>query len=650
MSVIPMKLFTIAGPLTQFDVVVRSCIVNQEFHPENAMQFMKGIRGLRPFDPSNPYTALLRRAEQVADQVGIPLEYSSFGDEERTPQALGEYFDTLEQQVRDLTARRERQLQTASNYRNYVSQLENLKGVTSNLESLWHMDWSRFRYGYLPRETYDSFHHSLEDADDFLFFPTNMENKVVYAVYFTTKAQHDKVDRLFNSLHFSRIHVDAQAHGSADEAMADMARMAGEAETDADEAERTLQALRSAEHDKLLSSYSYLRYTNDSYDLRRFAAHSKETFYLMGWVPETAADTVKRRLANFPELSCVVDNATDAPGAKPPTKLKNSFLGRTFQPFLEMYGLPAYNELDPSIFMALTYCLFFGVMFGDVGQGLCLALIGIVLAKWKKMWLGNIIACCGLAGAVFGCVYGSVFGLEELLPGFKILAEAEHYAIPGVSNVLVLLVASIAVGVVMLAFVMLLNVINGVRQHNFEKIFFGQNGLAGMVFYIGLIVAALCTLFFGVNLFVPAYVLPVLVLPLALILLKEPLSLMVEGSDEWKEIKIGALLSTGFFELFETLLSYLTNTLSFMRVGAYAITHVGLMLVVQMLAGMAGGMGSVGGIIAMVAGNIFVMGFEGLLVGIQVLRLEFYELFGRFYDDGGIPFVPKVIDYTTRAA
>ena len=94
--------------------------------------------------------------------------------------------------------------------------------------------------------------------------------------------------------------------------------------------------------------------------------------------------------------------------------------------------------------------------------------------------------------------------------------------------------------------------------------------------------------------------------------------------------------------------SYLTNTLSFMRVGAYAITHVGLMLVVHMLAGLAGGVGGPAGILILVLGNAFVMGFEGLLVGIQVLRLEFYELFGRFYDDGGIPFVPKKIDYAAR--
>ena len=100
------------------------------------------------------------------------------------------------------------------------------------------------------------------------------------------------------------------------------------------------------------------------------------------------------------------------------------------------------------------------------------------------------------------------------------------------------------------------------------------------------------------------------------------------------------MLGTGLFELFETLLSYLTNTLSFMRVCAYAITHVGLMMVVQMLAGS-------GNLVVIVLGNLFVMGFEGLLVGIQVLRLEFYELFGRFYDDGGVPYTPAKIDYTT---
>lgn len=649
MSVIPMKLLTIAGPLEQFDDVVRKCVINQEFHPENTLQRMTGVKGLRPFDLVNPYTALLRRAEQVADEVGIPLEYSSFQDGGIEPEAFPPYFNDLERRVKDLAKRREELLQEARNDRNVVLQLENLRGVTSNLEELWTLDFTRFRYGYLPRETYDSFQQSLNEENDILFFPTNVEAKLVYGVYFTTKAAHEKVDSLFNSLHFVRIHIDEQAHGSAREAMAELADRAAEAEEEAQKIVRELENLRAAEHDRLLADYSYLRYMNDSYDFRRYAAHSRETFYLMGWVPADAEEEMERQLSQFEKLSCVMDSAGDVPDMKPPTKLKNAFLGRAFQPFLEMYGLPAYNEIDPSIFMSVTYCLFFGIMFGDLGQGLGLALIGILLVRFKKMWLGNIIACCGLSGAAFGCVYGSVFGMEDVLPGFKVLAEEAEFIIPGTSNVLLLLVMSIALGVALLVFVMAMNMINGIRQHNFEKIFFGPNGLAGMVFYLGLIVAAVSTLLLKVNLFVPGYVIPVLVLPLVLILLKEPLSLLAAKNPEWKEIKLGGLIVTGFFELFETLLSYLTNTLSFMRIGAYAITHVGLMLVVQMLAGMAGGLGSVGGVIAMVLGNIFVMGFEGLLVGIQVLRLEFYELFGRFYDDGGIAYEPRSINYSIHS-
>ena len=141
--------------------------------------------------------------------------------------------------------------------------------------------------------------------------------------------------------------------------------------------------------------------------------------------------------------------------------------------FQEKYGAG-----EPSLFMALTYCLFFGIMFGDLGQGLCLALIGLVLARWKGMWLGGIITCCGLSGALFGCVYGSVFGFEDILPGFKIMEETTFAGLGVVSNVLLLLVLSICLGVFMLLLVMVINILNGIRQKNYEKILFGPNGAA----------------------------------------------------------------------------------------------------------------------------------------------------------------------------
>ena len=647
MSVVPMKLLTLAGPLERFDQVVSACVIDQQFHPEPALRLMGEVKGVMPMDNSNPYAPLLRRAEEVAREAGVELAYAPFPD--RLPRKeLTAYFDQVEEQVMTLLHRKEELEHTAAESAAAVEQLEYLRGIGADLDELWGLEFSRFRYGYLPRETYDSFQDALDQEDDLLFVPTTLGPRRVYGVYFTTKQAKSRVDMLFSSLHFTRINLEVQPHGTVEQAIAELnagvERMKGEAA----QAEGELRALREQERGRLLSDYAYLRYHSECRDLRRYACRSRDSFYLVGWVPEDAVAEIQERMAQFSELSCVIDVAADVDRFTPPTKLKNPFLGRVFQPFLEMYGLPSYHEKDPSLLMAVTYCLFFGIMFGDLGQGLCLALLGLVLTKVKGMWLGSIITCCGLSGALFGCVYGSVFGFEDILPGFKIMEETRLGGLGVVSNVLLLLVLSIALGIFMLLLVMAVNIMNGVKQRNFEKIFFGPNGAAGMVFYAGVLIAALAGVAFGVNLLTPAYVLPVLVLPLALMLFREPLSHLAAGDPEWRRFSLGEVLGTGVFELFETLLSYLTNTLSFMRIGAYAITHVGLMLVVHMLAQLAGGVGGPVGIVILVAGNAFVMGFEGLLVGIQVLRLEFYELFGRFYDDGGVPFTPKKIDYTSH--
>ena len=416
MSVVPMKLLTIAGPLERFDDVVRACVIDQEFHPENALQLMRSVKGLRPLELENPYSALLHRSVEVADEAGIPLAYAPF-DPASPLEDFASYFDSLSGRIAALHRRREELEHKADEARSMVDQLQNLRGLNVSLDELWGLDHARFRYGYLPRETYDGFREALNEEEDIFFVPTTLGARRVYGVYFTTKEAHHKVDSLFNSLHFVRIRLEDPPGGTVDNATAELNAQVEAAQAAVAQVGQELEELRRHEREHILSSYSYLRYHSECCGLRQYACRSKGTFYLTGWVPAAAVPEIEKTLARFPNLSCVADTADDVRHAKPPTKLKTCFLGRVFQPFLEMYGLPAYNEKDPSLFMALTYCLFFGIMFGDLGQGLCLALIGLVLARWKGMWLGGIITCCGLSGALFGCVYGSVFGFEDRSEG-----------------------------------------------------------------------------------------------------------------------------------------------------------------------------------------------------------------------------------------
>ena len=632
MSVVPMKFVTLAAPVEQFDQVARACVLGRQFHPEYALQVMRENKSLFPFDTANPYTAVLRQGEALARRMGFALSYVPCEPYGFTPASAQEYFSALEQALSELEQQRDALRQESADDRNIMVQLDNLAGIDADLSRLLHLEHIRFRFGHLPRETYDSFRETLEGREDLFFFPTRVESDLVYGCYFAANANHDAVDTLFNSLHFVRLAIDPKASGgTTEEVKCSLSREASEDDRKADELERQLREFGQSERDKLLAACAYLRDLNEVFDLRRYAARSKDSFYLVGWVPEPDLPEMLVQCAQCPELSYVVEDAEDMEQAAPPTKLKSGPLSRVFEPFLRMYGLPSYNELDPSPFMAFTYCLFAGIMFGDVGQGICLILDGLALWKFKKMWLGRIIACCGVSSTIFGFVYGSVFGHEELLPGFKVLEG---------SNVVFLLLASIGLGVVMLFLVMLFNVLNGIRQKNFEKAFFSANGVCGMVFYFGFVAAALVTLLTPVSLFTPAYLLPVVALPLLLILFKEPLGKLCAREADWKPESWGGLLVSGFFELFETVLSFVTNTLSFLRIGAYAISHVSLMLVVWTMAG-----ANLNPIV-LVVGNLFVMGFEGMLVGIQVLRLEFYELFGRFYDDGGREFSPRVIDYS----
>ena len=97
----------------------------------------------------------------------------------------------------------------------------------------------------------------------------------------------------------------------------------------------------------------------------------------------------------------------------------------------------------------------------------------------------------------------------------------------------------------------------------------------------------------------------------------------------------GAFFMEGFFELFEICLSYITNTISYLRVGGFVLSHAGMMMAVTMIMEMAGG---IGGLAVGIFGNILVMCLEGLIVGIQVLRLEFYEMFSRYFTGNGIVF------------
>ena len=367
-----------------------------------------------------------------------------------------------------------------------------------------------------------------------------------------------------------------------------------------------------------------------------------QTFYILcGWMSEKDAAAFQEDIKDETEIFCMVEDDDANIDSQPPTKLENPQFFKPFEMFVRMYGLPGYHEFDPTIYLTLTYAFIFGIMFGDFGQGLCLLIGGFLLYKWKGKPLAAIIGTAGIFSTIFGLIYNSFFGFEEFLPYDALIHPKDDMVrLPGLGNINTVFVLAIAFGMFMILFDIVLAIINAVKQKDVENTWFSQNAVAGLVFY-GSIVAMVFLIMTGHGSMgtVLKILIVLAVLGLIGIFLKEMLARMVQHRKPFIEGGKGMYFVQAFFETFETLLSYLSNTLSYVRIGAYAVSHVAMMQVVMLL---ATGSGSSPNLVGVILGNVFVMLMEGLMVGIQVLRLEYYEMFSRFYKGDGREFKPFI--------
>lgn len=371
--------------------------------------------------------------------------------------------------------------------------------------------------------------------------------------------------------------------------------------------------------------YSVLSLYANLNRIKKDMAFSDTNFYFSGWVPQKDMAAMEKNAEKYEGLIVQFHEPDDE--YRPPTKLRNNWLFKPFEQLVKMYGVPAYNELDPTPFLSITYLFCFGYMFGDVGQGLVLLLAGVLLGK-KGVGLGRVIARMGCASILFGFVYGSVFGNEAILKGFWV---KPFHAINTV------LLTAVVIGVIMLLAAYGYSIINKLRMHNIKDGVFGKDGIAGLVLYLTILTCALTVLGYAPipKALVPAMAVLIVVL-IFLVLVREPLTNMLQRRQKLYETTAGDYYVEAGFELFEMLLAMLSNTLSFIRVGAFALTHVGLFMAFETLSTMVGG--GVGGIIVLVIGNIFVIVLEGLIDFIQCLRLQFYELFSKYYIGDGEEF------------
>lgn len=643
MAIEKMSLVNLVGNMVDLNQTLLKCLECGYFHPEVSIHSTEPSHGFTTLEGENPYTAPLNSVIKLASDLQLNLDKSDFNMNDFSLEEINDYINSVNDKTSILATHMLEIKESISQHEQAIIQIKHLAGLNVSFDEIFASKYVKVRFGRLPFDSYEKLNYY--DNKTFFFFPFDNDGEYYWGVYFAPSTKIVVIDDVFTSLYFERMRVPAYAHGTPEIATNNINTLLASERKELNEIVGKLAEIEKENEKKLLTIYSMLKFAHTTFELRKYVVTVNNRFYVMGFIPKVENNNFKRLFDDVNSVDCVTKPYDADPSVVPPVKLKNNKFTKPFEIFVNMYSLPSYGDIDPTSLVAVTYTLLFGIMFGDLGQGLVLALLGWLLSKYKKIELGKIMTRIGFSSAFFGTLYGSVFGYEDLLnPMYKSLfgLDSKPIHVFNTETTNMLLGGAIGIGALLIIISICINIFLGFKERNYERAIFGNNGIAGLVLYVATAYGLFDMVLLKNGVFTTPYVIGFIVIPILCMFLKEPLSKVVKGKKDFMPKHIGEFIIENFFELFEYLLSYLSNSMSFLRVGGFILSHAGMMAVVMSLSDMVGSAGSP---IVVIIGNIFVMCLEGLIVGIQVLRLEFYEIFSRNFQGNGKPYEPARVCY-----
>ena len=591
----------------------------------------------------------------ISDLENDTLDCPRAGDDERNEAtkiigAVSDLFERFETQNTEVS-----RIESAYNE---AMAFSNLKVSYSELE---HLSFLSIRIGKIPAENINALKESL--GSEAVIISLGNDTSRIMAV--SSKKGRFSLDTELKRFGFVNMEIPHDFKGIPEDALTSL-------RLKRDDAQRTLAVLEEEKRNfaetheaslkRLLASFSV---AYQVFDIKNSLESTALVYRLVGWIPSDEVSVFMSELDQMTEGRIAIREylPMEVPSVisgkeQVPVKLKHGKFVSSFERLIFSYGSPFYGTIDPTPFVAVFFTVLFGIMFGDCGQGLVFLLVGILMAA-KKIKVGGwnkfapIFMAIGCSSAVMGLITGEFFTNETLLKPFalwvtglfgtprapilKVMPSASPNSIKIVFGIFGV---TIAIGFIINTVGLIINIINKILQKKWGSALFGKIGLAGALFFWYVVAFAiriaafkhsptLCDwIVIGGTLFFAAF--------------GEPFERLLDGKRPILENGVGAMVIGGIVELIEVVSTYLSNSISFVRVGAFALAHAVLGFIISMMAEKCG---MIGGIFVLIAGNAIVIVLEGMIVAIQVIRLQYYEFFSKFFSETGSEFRPLQFRY-----
>jgi V/A-type H+-transporting ATPase subunit I len=508
--------------------------------------------------------------------------------------------------------------------------VEALAGVRGRAEELRSLHFTHLSLGRLPETELER----LQDtASRMAVFTLHRLDGEVLTAVLGVRRERARIEERLAEAHFRPLELSSAFAGSFQQLRERIGRLRIRLRQRLAAQEARRSGLR-AEHGELLRRRLHsVRAESLLLEAQAGFDYAERVVLLGGWLPRRRFDDLQALLQQTTGGRFIL-RQTVARGEETPVQLANPAVVRPFQKILSIYGTPAFDEIEPTPLLAGGFVLMFGLMFGDLGQGLLLAIAGwLIRRRTRFREEGTIIVEVGFSAALFGLLFGSIFGREDLLP--PLWFSPMH-------NIPLLMGTALAFGIALILASLVLRIVNGLRLEKGAAVLTDRYGVAGLVFYAGAVVTALLIW----RQLAPAAMLFWLLVPLAAVFCHPFVSGDEAGADRHRSM----LLAEGTIEVLETVLGFMANTFSFLRIAAFGLAHVGLFMAVY---AMARGvedwpLGALWVAAVHVAGNVVMVVLEGLVVSVQAVRLQFYEFFSKFFRGGGVPYRPLTLQVVTE--
>lgn len=604
----------------------------------------------------NPDASVFERLQQVRAALDLPdldgykvsVPLPSDADFESATKIIDSVEDIHK---KELTAADEEK-RAVSAYKEALA-FANLKVPYSDLESL---SFLTLRIGKIDPEKIDDLRARLGSRGIIVKLGDD-DSRILAA---SSKKARFALDGELKETGFTELQVPKDFKGIPDEVLLTLERNKTEAAAALEEIQTERRNFAETHKDELYRLLQIYSIGSQIYSVENSLESTEFVYRITGWIPAFLIRKVMKDLDELTQSRAGIREflPTEVPSVisgqeKVPVQVKHGKIVSNFERMIFSYGSPLYGTIDPTPFVALFFTVLFGIMFGDAGQGLCFLIIGILcclkkikISGWEKF--GGIFCCIGISSTIMGLLTGEFFANETLLRPFALwvtgLFGTPHAPIlhmmpssdpASITRMFAFFGFTISIGFIINSCGLIINIINQFSLRRIGKALFGKTGISGAVFFWYVIIFAVRVALFKHA--PAAYDWVIISVSLFLTACSEIFQRLVDGERPILENGLFSAVIGAVVEIIEVISSYLSNTVSFVRVGAFALAHAVLGYIINTFVELAPG---AGGIAVAILGNAIVVVLEGMIVAIQVVRLQYYEFFSKFFSETGREFKP----------